>query len=565
LDEIVPGLTHEFQSLFEAKKSTEVSFPLQVILPQLSSGRIRISFGDLRNACPNGACKAGPEHDGKLIDLPLAKVLSRVNPAFLPRKTQRAAMTVPDDVTGLFGATGEPLTSVVPAARKIPSAAPVKPISATSPTPAPEPAAAQPLPAPAIPRPSGNRKAAISEADLGNIPSPFNFGKPAAADEPTDLAPTSVPEHNDETADDPGVTPDFNSESELENVPKIKFNLGGATQAPAAQEPVAQEPVSAPPAPVVPNPEMKLKPESVAAARMVQDGNFILLPLSNAQEEWPNSVRDEIKQYHLEDAQLSLPYGEVDLAMRKGKIIFPWKTLRSWIIPVGGAPKSTACDDEELMLPLKLVAPLFLKQRQPRGKQRKVAIEEEIPDLFSGPDEAPEQVSAPAAAAPEMESAPAPRVAPSGPARGASSSAAPAPPKPKSKPQSVASPAAKAPTAKISASNPSELVKRTAEMPGVTGALVAMSDGLLVASELPKQLVGETVAAFLPQIFGRLTQFSTELKLGDLTSVMLVMDNSPWIIFRTGKVYFAVVGKVGQALPLPQLTAIVADIKRQNL
>jgi predicted regulator of Ras-like GTPase activity (Roadblock/LC7/MglB family) len=95
--------------------------------------------------------------------------------------------------------------------------------------------------------------------------------------------------------------------------------------------------------------------------------------------------------------------------------------------------------------------------------------------------------------------------------------------------------------------------------------LLAMNDGLVVASQLPKPLNGETVAAFLPQIFGRLTQFAGELKLGDLSSVMLVMDNSPWIIFRTGKVYFAVVGKAGEALPLPQLTAIVADIKRQNL
>jgi predicted regulator of Ras-like GTPase activity (Roadblock/LC7/MglB family) len=88
---------------------------------------------------------------------------------------------------------------------------------------------------------------------------------------------------------------------------------------------------------------------------------------------------------------------------------------------------------------------------------------------------------------------------------------------------------------------------------------------LVVASQLPKPLQGETVAAFLPQIFGRLTHFATELKLGDLSSVMLIMDNSPWIIFRTGKVYFAVVGSPGEALPLPQLMAIVADIKRQNL
>jgi len=325
----------------------------------------------------------------------------------------------------------------------------------------------------------------------------------------------------------------------LEDIPKIKFSLGGAEPKRAAPEPA---PVAAPVSEAPP--VVATAPEPAAAAPANQDGNYIVLPVSKVREDWPESVRDEIEQYHLGDAHISLPYGDVDLAMRKGRIVFPWKTLRSWISPVGGAPKSTACDAEELMLPLKMVAPLFLKQRQPRGKQRQISIEEEIPDLFSGgPGDEPEAAAVPPEQAPKATPSPVHPVA--------TEHAAPAP-------KTAALP-------KISASNPAELVKRTAGMPGVTGALVAMSDGLVVASALPKPLVGETVAAFLPQIFGRLTQFSTELKLGDLTSVMLVMDNSPWIIFRTGKVFFAVVGKSGEALPLPQLTAIVADIKRQNL
>ncbi len=515
LDEIVPGLTHEFQSLFEVRDNAEVSFPLQAILPQLSTGRIRISFGDLRNACPNGSCNAGPEHDAKLVDLPLAKILSRVNPAFLPRKTQRAAMNVPDDVTGLFGTLGEPHPSVAPATRTPQPVAPVKPPSAAAPS----------MPPPALPKQNGNRKAAITAADLGNIPSLFNFQKPAAEEEvPAVIQPAAL---------EPEVNPAPAAVPVLEDIPKIKFNLSPPAPAPVAVDPVAT---------VIPR-ASAAAPEPAAAAPASQDDNVILLPVAQVQNDWSDSVQDEIKQYDLGDSHFSLPYGEVDLAMRKGKIVFPWKTLRSWITPAGSAPKSTACDNEEMTLPLKMVAPLFLKQRQPRSKQRKVSIEEEIPDLFSGgPGDEPEAAPAkPVAAAP----------APAAPK--ATAPAAPAPAR-----NGAAMP-------KISASNPAELVKRTAGMPGVTGSLVAMNDGLLVASELPKPLIGETVAAFLPQIFGRLTQFSTELKLGDLTSVMLVMDNSPWIIFRTGKVYFAVVGKAGEALPLSQLTAIVADIKRQNL
>lgn len=557
LDEIVPGLTHEFQSLFESADDTEVSFPLQIILPQLSTGRIRVSFGDLRNACPNGSCKAGPEHDAKLVDLPLAKVLSRVNPAFLPRKTQRPVMDVPEDVTGLFGATGDPLPSVARTKKEsvvqsVPPAASAPPVPVSSPSPV---SAARTAALP-VSNSTPNRKQAVTSEDLGDIPSPFNFQQSTGAEEPP-LAQTPA------TVQPSAAKPE--AAHDLEGQQPIKFSLSGPAAPPVTPEPdLPKAPVKPPvakaaprkpgiptPVPVqLPKPTMAApvpapSPKPLAAmASKYDDDNFICLPVSKVQEEWPKPVQDEIAQYSLESAEFVLPYGEVDLAMRKGKIVFPWKTLRGWISPGNGVPASTSSDQEELVLPLKMVAPLFLKQRPASSKKRKIsAEEEEIPDLFSGGPA--EDFAAPAA----------PESAPTQSNQKARVSA----PKPAPAPQAAKS------MPKISASNPAELVTRTADMPGVTGALLAMSDGLMVASELPPALVGETVAAFLPQIFGRLTQFSAELKLGDLTSVMLVMDNSPWIIFRTGKVYFAVVGKPGEALPLPQLTAIVADIKRQNL
>ncbi|HAV61519.1 MAG TPA: hypothetical protein DCY13_04040 [Verrucomicrobiales bacterium] len=541
LGTVVAGLAPEFQNLFAAGShaNVEVQFPLQAILPQLSSGRVRVAFGDLRKACPNGSCKAGPEHDAKLIDLPLANILSRLSPALLPRRTQRQLMDVPKDVTGLFGSIGDPIVGGATAATAPSTPAPAP---AAPPKPKPQPAAppveqtepAKPISMPATagasPAPPARRKSAVPD-DLESIPSLFAAPKAAPAGEPTSKTADSISHEGVE------------QEVEPAEPPKIKFNPAsfGLPAGPAAVKPAAPSKVApvAAPTPAMPH-VVRLPVES--------DENNINIAIKDLMESWPQPVLDEVRQYHLEEAQLSLPAGEVDRAMRKGKIVFKWKVLRGWVAPAGGAPASTACDDADITLPLKTIAPLFLALRQPKGRQRKAHVEESIPDLFSG-GPAPAEPAAPA-------SAPTPAADHSGAAPvAARAEVAEAGP--------VAEPAAK--PAGISAANPNELVTRTAKLKGVTGALLAMSDGLVVASALPAPLHGETVAAFLPQIFGRLTQFSNELKLGELSSVMLVMDNCPWIIFRTGKVYFAVMGKQAEALPLPQLTAIVADIKRQNI
>lgn len=539
LSTVIAGLAPEFQNLFApgAQANTDVPFSLQAILPQLSSGRVRVAFGELRKACPNGIYKGGAEHDAKLIDLPLANILSRINPALLPRKTQRQLMDVPKDVTGLFGGLADPVAGSTPA-----PAAPAAPVRPAPPAPK-EPEVSKPIAmtkppaaAPAVPPAAAapaRRKSAIPD-DLESIPSIFSMPKSAPVNESAPVAEVPAP------VEAPAPEP----EAEPVEMPKIKFSLGAAAAAPVRPATPASQAVPATPKAAAPAaaPQVVRLPD-------VNDENYITVAIRDVMEGWPQPVLDEIRQYHLEASQLSLPSGEVDMAMRKGKIVFKWKVLRGWIAPAGGAPSATAADDLDVALPLKTIAPLFLARRQPKGKQRKAFVEESIPDLFSGGPEgaAPAPVAAPAAPAPAAPVAAAPK-----PAEPAVSELAP-----------VATPARK--PVGINAANPKELVDRTPTLKGVSGALLAMSDGLVVASALPAPLHGETVSAFLPQIFGRLTQFSTELKLGDLSSVMLVMDNTPWIIFRTGKIYFAVVGKQGEALPLPQLTAIVADIKRQNL
>lgn len=546
LDTVLAGLPPELQGFFKPNvgADVEIQLSLQTVLPQLSSGKVRVPFGDVRNACPNGSCHADDEHDEKQVELPLACILSRINPALLPRRTQRQLMDVPKDVTGLFGSIGEPISSTpagpaTPAATQ-PAAEPAK-AEARAKVPAPKPTAGrkkavpddieripspfsmptaksapepEPVPSPAAEKPvamptAPKRRSAVPD-DIANIPSPFSFPG-ASAPQPAAAAPEPV--------------------SEPEEMPKIKFNpgLAAASVSPAVNKLVSKAPASG-----------AVRP-AAAQLQVVKDDNYLGFSLREVTEGWEEKILAEIHQAGLENAQLELPVGEVDLAMRKGKIAFPWKTLRGWLEP---SPEGDSeHEGVEVTLPLKVVAPKFLALRKPKSGQRKAHVEESIPDLFSGGPE-PVPVAAPAPVAPVAAAEVEPAVA---------------------KPAKSGKASERKAAVAISAANPNELVAKTAQLAGVTGALLAMNDGLVVASQLPKPLQGETVAAFLPQIFGRLNQFSTELKLGDLSSVMLVMDNCPWIIFRTGKVYFAVVGQSGEALPLPQLTAIVAEIKRQNL
>ena len=108
-----------------------------------------------------------------------------------------------------------------------------------------------------------------------------------------------------------------------------------------------------------------------------------------------------------------------------------------------------------------------------------------------------------------------------------------------------------------------ELVQKTAKLPGISGALVALQDGLLVASELPGTLNGENLAAFLPQMFARMGHYTRELKMSEPSSLMLIVDQVPFQVFKTGNVFFLAFGRVGLPLPGLQLQAVVAQLERQ--
>jgi len=111
---------------------------------------------------------------------------------------------------------------------------------------------------------------------------------------------------------------------------------------------------------------------------------------------------------------------------------------------------------------------------------------------------------------------------------------------------------------------PNEIVSRAAALDGVAGALIALPDGLMVANRIPPELNGDTLAAFLPQIFSKVSQTTKELRMGELNNLSFTVGNVPWKIFRVNAIYFAAFGRVGEALPTAPLAALAAELDRKN-
>jgi predicted regulator of Ras-like GTPase activity (Roadblock/LC7/MglB family) len=111
---------------------------------------------------------------------------------------------------------------------------------------------------------------------------------------------------------------------------------------------------------------------------------------------------------------------------------------------------------------------------------------------------------------------------------------------------------------------PGEVVERAMNLPGVAGAIIALPDGLKVASQIPPDLNGDTLAAFIPQIFARVNQCSRELRMGDLNNLSFTVGNVPWKIFRVNAVYFAAFGRANEGLPAAPLAELATALDRKN-
>jgi predicted regulator of Ras-like GTPase activity (Roadblock/LC7/MglB family) len=493
--------------------------PLGKILTQLALGTVRITFGELRLAAPGVFADADDRHDQKLVALPLNEILTRLNPSLLARRIVQKHIEVSDDIASPFGGQGQGLKICPPSARPV-TAAGVPPSRMITPVPAAT-AKVQPpstvLPPPQFPArsitPAVNSSNGINGSTTHNI-------KPIAA-----APPPVIP-----------ITP----------ITPIS--------------PIAPTPISTD-APTIKLPEI---PASEQPA--------LCVPLSALLANWPAALKLEIVQLNLSNAQVALPLDSVETGLKRGRVSFSWRNLRALIKPM--SPAVSAHDAVELELPLHVIAPLFLarQNRAATKSPQKIANVEDIPNLFFG-----SPASQPATTPP----APTPLAPPVAPI---------APILPVSNPP-VATPVVKLPDTNFFQRNdvpnstdtefrlrpspatdflsrgatPKEVVERATFLEGVAGAIVALPDGLKVASKIPPELNADTLAAFLPQLFGRVTQCAKELRMGELNNLNFTVGNVSWKIFRVNAVYFAAFGRAGQALPTAQLAMLATELDRKRL
>lgn len=563
LQAILNGLPLELRPKVRVQTVGDLTVNITVdkILSQLGQGVVQIPFGDIRQAAPQ-VFAPGIESDRIPVPLPLNEILARINPALLVRRSARKQVEVPTDITSPFdGAAGGQGLSV-----SVGNAKPVQPAA----------------PRRAAPTPPVPGRGSISSV---NIPPPPSSAAAAAASIPFSFtkAPTAAPAA--------GPTP-------FPTITPITPITQAPTPAPApAPAPTSTVHMTRPQPPVpMPAPVARAVPVSTSAA----DHAVLAIALNAISDDWAEGIREEIAQQNLTDARVALPVETVETALKRGRVTFTWKALRACIRPAT-PPTVSPHDATEVDLPLKVIAPLFIARKQSAAQpQQKLVVDEEIPNLFFGFPQAE-----PSPAAPETPLA-APTFTPTfAPATGflavnpvaAAAPAPAAPPAAMAAMPAAAMPAAPAPAGKPDTNyyvwddasdtkqlhiealrrggatstefvkryaSPNEIVSRAVALESVAGALIALPDGLMVASRIPPELNADTLAAFLPQLFNKVSQCTKELRMGELNNLNFTVGNVPWKIFRVNAIFFAVFGRPAQPLPTGQLSALAAELDRKN-
>lgn len=541
-----------------------ISVPLEKVLAQLATGSVKISYGELRRTVPE-VFSADSTADKTLVALPLNEILARLNPALLIRRADQKQVEVPEEISSPFDNYGQGLVFSVgnPASITSPPTPPAAPPRKVTPaTELVRKAAAEPaLPGAA---PVRDFITSIPAPNLPSIPA-HNLPPqpPAQLKTPTPTIQSPVAKEaksgNQDTFSIPTVpAPTQPAPSARSNAHKSHpgSNGGASTPQPPATPPTpihsakAQDggaKVQESEAKTVDSPEAELK---TGDAGSKSQENFSVA-LSALAEGWPEAVRQEIVQMNLADAKVALPADLVEQALKRGRVTFTWKVLRSWIRPVPTMAVSMH-DGALLELPLKVIAPLFVtRQKEGAKSQQRVQLDENIPNLFFGfPQSEGTVPAAPGHTKPVdtnyyvwNDAADSAQV---------------------DETEFKRNPVAGGTDFISKCATPNEVVSRAAALEGVAGALIALPDGLMVASRLQPDLNGDTIAAFLPQIFGKVSQCTKELRMGELNNLNFTVGNVPWKIFRVNAIFFAAFGQPGAPLPTAQLAALAAELDHKN-
>jgi predicted regulator of Ras-like GTPase activity (Roadblock/LC7/MglB family) len=688
------------------------------VLEQLPHGSVKVAFGELRRGAPSGVFINTPAEDARLVDLPLAEILSQLHPDAFARRPGQARVQISADVPDLFGTKGERLaplrvmekkevsntstfarqnvsttaalknTGPLPQSTHLPStASPVaaslqapasaaikfpgmsavpavtKPFSAPSLSPKPlatvaTSTAPRSLPKPisasvAPPIPSKSPALAASASEFTAAPAQllstasFLLGLDAVAENWPDgvrqeLAQLKIPDakvalppvevcealkrgriqypwrtlrswiqptpnyatpspHDDTMLELPlgAVTPLFldfirahpinRQAADAENITEFfrKAEQASGTSPDLLQplfdaptrtlepkSPAETFPRTAPSAPsglrsnapASPSPVQSAPPVFKQPSEISIENGLLCLPLALIATGWPEPVLRDISQFGLQPSHVEFPLSNIESALKLGRIEFTWGEICSWLNPPSKPAQLSINSEHRLPLSLDLIAPLFLKNRA-GATRKKTVVSDNIPDLFS----AVGKPLPPPPLADQGASNPVLSPSPSAPRLESTATATPSPNFGSLKPEGSLTPV-KAPMnlselfgePNKKTWTPNEIVQRTVQLPNVTGALIALQDGLLVASNMPQTMNTETIAAFVPQIFGRLNQYSKELQLGETKAVSFTVEAGTVQVYNAGIIYFAALGRIGTLLPFTELQLIAGELSRHT-
>jgi predicted regulator of Ras-like GTPase activity (Roadblock/LC7/MglB family) len=264
-------------------------------------------------------------------------------------------------------------------------------------------------------------------------------------------------------------------------------------------------------------------------------------------------VRQEIQQFNLGSATISIPVNRLEAGMKTGRVVFTWAELCGWLS--GAEVPPSANGESPVELPLKVVAPLFMALRRADKPRKAVSVDENLPDLFASVSRPPAPVPVP-----EPEAAPVPAPAPE---LASTPEVAPVVEPPTPAPEPAAVPLTMAEILgqpEKTDWTPGEIAKGIMAMPGIAGALLASRDGLLVAGQMPAPLKAELMAAFLPQMFTHISGSTEEVQLGKLRAMKLTTGEGACAVFQAGVLCLAVLGQPGHAIPEPALERIADEL-----
>lgn len=533
LTDLVAGLPESVRHAVAAVPNHFVSIPVDYLLPQLGQGSVVLTVAELRVFSPDHFSSLSG-HDQTAVALPLAEILRQIPSAQYARRNQKR-IEVPDEISALFSPTGKGLSVSKPASPPTTAVRPQPTVTASAPPPAPVAQAAAPVLAPV--QQAGKISmsptaiaalAAMNSPATAQAPAP---NRPVVRMTPLPATPTVNPLPRQTSPSSPAPVANGNGHGEELHGTNGSNGSGNGNGSHHAHGDGAIH--SAP----------KLSGETLA------------IPLAAVAPAWVQEVRAALATVDMDQARILVPIELLEAAIKTGKIFFPWADLAAWIQPVLADAPTGRLAETTLELPLKVIAPLFMARHR-GAAQKKAAVDESIPDLFDGgnpsvPAQVPQRASA------EPMTAPARSITP------ASAVPTPVPAAPVAPVvlgislEQVIGPIARRLAAR-------EIIANTARLPGLSGAILVMSDGLLVTNATSATVKAETIAAFVPQMFGRMNQYTKELTLGPLQHLTLGIEGGQWHFLKSGSLYLAVLGKPGETLPLNLLAQIAAELSSQS-